>query len=428
MNRHTDKSNLFMRNLSIISVILAGLLVFMTGGIMASSGVEESADAALGIQQLEAQFSQAMEQTQKDIAGLESELAAETRNLEDDERQNEIYQTRMTFLKNLVIMSGLGITELEKGLEEIDLSMSLIQTRLQTIRQQSEKFRQTLLSTTERAAMLDQLRGETGHLSAQDPAITKEYRGYQSLLEKKQATLRTILNIFSEQESINQKISARFEEIRGRLKQELAGKEGGRLLQRTDSPYRLWQIKVFKDELIPAVKVMVGWLDPSVFKKKWSLAKSQTEVSDIMILAGMFLTVVAGFRAMRVITRQPLFLSLTLQRIGYPLLLIQACMPLLIWLGIVFVLSKTGINTVFPDLFQFVQSMLVVVLLTRVTRVAVRLAIEGKPVQILAIVFKWQPFLSGEYGFLPFCFFLSTGSFLSRARCCPHCFCCLNCL
>ncbi len=30
--------------------------------------------------------------------------------------------------------------------------------------------------------------------------------------------------------------------------------------------------------------------------------------------------------------------------------------------------------------------------MTRVTRVAVRLAIEGKPVQILAIVFKWQPF------------------------------------
>ncbi len=59
-----------MRNLSIISVILAGLLVFMTGGIMASSGVEESADAALGIQQLEAQFSQAMEQTQKILPGL----------------------------------------------------------------------------------------------------------------------------------------------------------------------------------------------------------------------------------------------------------------------------------------------------------------------------------------------------------------------
>lgn len=75
---------------------------------MASSGVEESADAALGIQQLEAQFSQAMEQTQKDIAGLESELAAETRNLEDDERQNEIYQTRMTFFEKFGHHVGTG--------------------------------------------------------------------------------------------------------------------------------------------------------------------------------------------------------------------------------------------------------------------------------------------------------------------------------
>jgi small-conductance mechanosensitive channel len=381
-----------MRYLSILSLILTGVLFFMTEGIVAAAGVEKNAGNVSEVQQLEAQFSQAMEQTQKDIAGLESELVAETRNLEEDERQNKIYQTRMTFLKNLVIMSGIEISELEKGAEEIDLSLSLIQNRLQTIRQRSDKFRQTLLSTTERAAMLDQVRGEAGRLADQEATVVKEYREYQSVLEKKQAILKAILDVLSDQESINQNALDAFAQMRGRLKQEIAEKEGGRLLQRIDKPYSLWQVTVFKQELIQAVKKMAGWLNPSVFREKWSLMKSQTAGFDVMVFAGLCLAAVAGFRGMAVLRRQPRFVSLTRQRIGYPLLLIQDCLSLLIWLGIIFVLSRTGFNTVFPDLIQFFQPLLVVVLLTRVTRVAVRLAVEGKPAQILAVVLKWQPF------------------------------------
>jgi small-conductance mechanosensitive channel len=373
-------------------LVMVGVLFFMPGRTMAQSGAEAGDGPSAGAMQLEAQFSQAMEQTQKDIAGLESELAVETRNLEEDERQNRIYQTRMTFLKNLVIMSGIGISELEKGVEEIDLSRSLIETRLQTIRQRSDKFRQLLVSTTDRAAMLDQVRGEAARLADQKSAITREYREYQSLLEKKQAILKTILDVLSGQESINQKAFDAFEQVRGRLKQEIAEKEGGRLLQRVDKPYSLWQITVFKQELVQAVKTVAGWLNPSVFREKWSLMKSQTAVFDIMVFAGLCLAAVAGLRGMAVITSRPGFVSLTRQRIGYPLLLIQACLPLLICLGIVLVLSRTGFNTVFPDLIQFLQPLLVVVLLTRVTRVAVRLAVEGKPAQILAVVLKWQPF------------------------------------
>ena len=61
-----------------------------------------------------------------------------------------------------------------------------------------------------------------------------------------------------------------------------------------------------------------------------SLMKSQTAVFDIMILAGIFLAAFAGFRGMAIITAQPLFIALTRQRIGYPLLLIQACVAMLL--------------------------------------------------------------------------------------------------
>ncbi|MBG0779272.1 MAG: hypothetical protein H0S81_05035, partial [Desulfotignum balticum] len=66
MNRHTDKLYLAMRYLSILSLILTGVLFFMTEGIVAAAGVEKNAGNVSEVQQLEAQFSQAMEQTQKD--------------------------------------------------------------------------------------------------------------------------------------------------------------------------------------------------------------------------------------------------------------------------------------------------------------------------------------------------------------------------
>ncbi len=381
-----------MRYLSIISVLAVVFLFLMpVWSMVLTAAAAETTPSPEG-QQLEAQFSQALEQTQKDIEALESELAVETRNLDEDERQLKMYQSRMTFLKNLVIMSEVGISELEKGVEEIDLSRSLIQTRLQTIEQRSEKLRQTLLSTTERAAMLDQLRKETGSQSAHDSAIVKEYREYQSLLEKKRAILRAILGVLSEQETVNKKAFDGFEDIRSKLMQEITEKRGGRLLQRTDKQYSIWQVDVFKQELTHAVKKMSGWLNGSALKEKWSLMKSQTAFFDIMVFAGIFLAAFAGFRGMAIITAQPLFISLTRQRIGYPLLLIQACLPLLIWMGMVFIVSQTGINTVFPDLIQFLQSFLVVVLLTRVVWMAVRLAVEGQPAQILSVMLKWQPF------------------------------------
>jgi hypothetical protein len=392
MNSYAERDFLFMRYLSIISVMAVVFLFSVPGWRMIPTAAAAETTPSSQGQHLEAQFSQAMEQTQKDIAALESELAAETRNLEKDEGQQKMYQARMTFLKNLVIMSGVSISELEKGVEEIGLSKSLIQTRLQAIVQRSEKLRQTLLSTTDRAAMLGQMRKETGSQFAHDPAIIKEYREYQSLLEKKQVVLRAILGVLSEQEAVNKKVFDGFDDIRSKLMQEITEKKGGRLLQRTDKQYRIWQVDIFKQELTHAVNVMSGWLNPSALKEKWSLMKSQTAVFDIMVFAGIFLAAVAGFRGMAVITGQPLFLSWTRQRIGYPLLLIQACLPLLIWLGIVFVLSRTGFNTVFPDLIQFLQPLLVVVIVTRVTWVAVRLAVEGQPAQILSVMLKWQPF------------------------------------
>jgi hypothetical protein len=66
-------------------------------------------------------------------------------------------------------------------------------------------------------------------------------------------------------------------------------------------------------------------------------------------------------------------------------------MPLLIWLGIIYVLSKTRINLIMPDLIQYLLSFLVVVLLTRIALVAIRLAVKEHSAGVMSIVIKWLP-------------------------------------
>jgi small-conductance mechanosensitive channel len=350
----------------------------------------EAVAPAGGIQQ-QPQFSVALEQTQKENSALEAELAAETSKLEEDEIQRQNYQKRITALKNLVILTESGVSALEKGVEETELSMSVIQTRLNTINQQIEKYRKDLISTTEKQSMLIQLLREARSRPEPEQSILKEYMEYQSLLGKKQELIQAILGILSKQEKINKEVFDAFVNILDRLKYLIEERSGSSLLQRTGNQQSIWQPDVLKQEVDRTFKVMSSWLNGSLLKEKWSLIKGQGTLSDGIVLVGLILTTLAVFRGIAVITRRPLFTTLARQRIGYPLLLIESCMPLLVWLGIIYVLSKTRINHIIPDLIQYVLSFLVVVLLTRIALVAIRLAVKEHSAGVMSIVIKWLP-------------------------------------
>ena len=164
---------------------------------MAQTGAEVSAGPSPGALQLEAQFLQALEQTEKDIAGLESELAAETRNLEEDEGQNKIYQARMTFLKNLVIMSGTGYFRAGEGPGRDRFVAVPDSEPSSDNRQRSEKFRQTLLchNGTGPPCWIS-CAGKPDKMTAQDPAISKNTRNSSHCWKKSRRSSRPFLKFW----------------------------------------------------------------------------------------------------------------------------------------------------------------------------------------------------------------------------------------
>lgn len=379
-----------LTNKSFLSSGFLVLIVFLLCIQNMSYAETDAAATADGIKQ-QSQLSEALEQTQKENSALEAKLAAETSKLGEDEIQRQNFQKRITALKNLVILTESGVSALEKGMEETEFSMSVIQTRLNTINQQVEKYRQDLISTTEKQSMLIQLLREAR--SKPDPvqSTVKEYMEYQSLLGKKQELIQAILGILSKQEKINKEIFDAFVNILDRLKYLIEERSGSRLLQRTGNQQSIWGPGVLKQELARTFKVMSSWLNGSLLKEKWSLIKGQGTLSDGIVLGGLILTALAVFRGIAVITRRPSFTKMARQRIGYPLLLIESCMPLLVWLGIIYVLSKTRINHIMPDMIQYLLSFLVVVLLTRIALVAIRLAVKEHSAGVMSVVVKWLP-------------------------------------
>ncbi len=338
---------------------------------------------------LQAQFGQVLEKTAKEIADLEADLAAENQNLKEDEKQQEIYHASMTFLRDLVI-SGVGVSVLEKGVEEINLSMSVIQSRLQSISQRLDKFRQTLLLTEERSALLNQRIQESESDPGLDPAILKEYHQYRSMLTKKQNILSAILGVLLQQHTANASLLDSFEEIRTRLQDQIKDKKGAQMFQRTDRRNMVWGSGAWKQEWDSAAKSINNMVTGAFFKEKWLLVKKQASIFDAVVFGGLILGALAAFRALAVVRKKPGFQSLATQRTGHPLLLIQACARLVVWILLIYILSKTRINQFFPDLIQFFLAFLMVVLMTRITFVALRLVVQEKQAGFLSLVLRWQ--------------------------------------
>ncbi len=339
---------------------------------------------------LQAQFGQVLEKTTRETAALELDLAAENQHLEEDQKQQERYHVSMAFLRDLVL-SGVGVSVLEKGVEEVNLSMSVIQSRLQGIQQRMEKFRQALLATEERAGLLDQRILESESDPGLDPAIVKEYRQYRELLQKKKQVLSAILDVLSQQNTINTALFSAFEEIRTRLQDQIKEKKGGQMFQRTEPWNMVWGGKTWKKEWDRASEFIKNLLTGTLLKEKWLVVTKQAHFSDAMVFGGLLLAALAAFRGLAVVRKKPGFQSLAGRRTGYPLILVQACAPLVIWILLVHILAKTRINQFFPDLIQFLFAFLLVVLTTRITFVALRLVVKEKQAGFLALVLRWQP-------------------------------------
>jgi len=188
------------------------------------------------------QFVQAVDAARNALDVLEQDLQAEKKLLEEIMSQQQIYRTQINSLRNFLIVPDISASVIGKGLEEVDISTTLLQSKMQKAGEREANILQTLSSVHEKIKLIEERIKEAESMpkdfsdrSGMDrTADIKKFKAYHILLEKQKKVLLALLEIVtSEIKSENELVTA-FKEIRLTLKKEIKDRKGDRLFQRNE--------------------------------------------------------------------------------------------------------------------------------------------------------------------------------------------------
>jgi len=339
------------------------------------------------------QFEQAVEAAGKELDILEADFNAEKKILGEEHHQQQIYKIQMNSLRNFLIVPEIRVSVLENGIGEVDISLSIIQSRLQKIEEREKKAGQNLSLVNEKIILIDQRISEIA--SAKDNTIVrkpgiKAFKEYRAIKEKQQKVLLTITELLASQKQVNTSLLNEFKDIRATLIKEIKDKKGGLLFQRNDVELETLFFTLFKPETtlsFASVRHLFSYKQVSI---KWSLFKEHMNLNTIVIIAGFLLISLLGFRGVSLLRQKASYQKILTRRTGYPLIVLERSLGLIFWILLAATLSKTRIYLIFPDAVNFFKSFLMIILMTRIASDSIRLiAIEKGPV-FFDVLYRWR--------------------------------------
>ncbi|MBU2455744.1 MAG: hypothetical protein KJ668_20750, partial [Proteobacteria bacterium] len=185
---------------------------------------QANAQPAIEDKNFQVQFELTVDAARKTLDALETELAVEKQQQKEDVSRLQIYKTQANSLRNFLLVPEISILVLEKGVEEVDISISLIKSKIQKNNEKANKTELNIVAVKEKIHLIDQRIIESDSLtdkaSNRIPGI-KEFRSYRSILEKQHQGLLSIMDIQSVETKDNIDLLRSFEDIRLILKKEI---------------------------------------------------------------------------------------------------------------------------------------------------------------------------------------------------------------
>ena len=183
------------------------------------------------------QFDQAVASAGEVLGIMEKDLTNEKKLLEEVLAQQQIYRTQINSLRNFLIVPDISASVIGKGLEEVDISTTLIQSWIQKAEEREARIRQNLTSVQEKILLMNARIKDGGNMSVEAvdrAAEIKKFKAYRTLLEKQQNVLLSTLDVLSSGIKAENDLFLAFKDIRVTLKREMKDRKGGRLLQRNE--------------------------------------------------------------------------------------------------------------------------------------------------------------------------------------------------
>ena len=338
---------------------------------------------------LSSDIEKAVEKAESDFESLTERLDARERSLEDDLRQEKIYRTQMDSVRNLLIVPGIKISVLEKSLEEIRVSVSLIDSRFESLQKELENVKAD--STTKKDTLdfiqerINALQNEAGGSGD----YFNDLVGFRSILRKQSEALDDLKNLIEKQIAIYQSLSDSFASLEETLEKEIADEKGGILFQQEDRSLDLETWKAY-------LRQAGGAVNPAGFSKyaaeKVRLVRSHVTHGGIVFLLGAGVLYFLLVKAVSFVKRNAVYQDIRKKRAGYPLAILESSVFPLFFILLVYAASKTQLYIVFPDLINLLQVFLAVVLFTRIASRAIRLVVPEEGPLYFEVFYRWRRF------------------------------------
>ncbi len=339
------------------------------------------------------QFEQAVEAARMNLSALDKELADEKILFEEETRQQQIYRTQINSLRNFLIVPEIKISTIEKGIGEVEVSLSLIQSRIQKIKERETKTGQNLSSVKEKISLIDQSITEfgagQGKAMIREPGV-KEFKYYRGIKQKQHKALLDITDLLERQIKINTDLSNAFNDIKATLRKEIKDKKGGLLLQRTDLELKTLFSSALKKDLMLSFTTIREVFARDQFASKWSLFKEHINLKTVIILVTFMIISFFLFQGLVRLRRREDYQDIIRKRAGYPLIVLERSLAVIFGILLTLTLSKTQLYLIFPDLIKFFETFLFVILMTRIVSESLRLITEEKSPLFFNALYQWK--------------------------------------
>lgn len=370
-------------------ILVIILLVCLASTAWSQSEQQPSAGDEDSLVQLE----QAIESAKKDLDLLDKDRDAEKNFHEEELQQQKIYKTQINSLRNFLIVPEIRISVLEKGIDEVDISLSLIQSRIQKIKERENKAGQHFSSIKEKILLIDQrireLTPSKEKTISREPVL-KALKAYREVKGKQQKILLNITELLSSEININNDLLTAFRDIKVTLRTEIKDKKGTGLFQRNE-----FELKTFFSQTLTK-EISLSFMDarqlfsPKQLSLKWSLFKENMNLKIAMIIAGFFIIGISIFKGISFLRRKEFYRDVISKRAGYPLIVLERSSLLIFSILLAMAISKTQIYLVSPDGFKFLISLLTIILMTRISSDSIRLIAREKGPLFFDALFRWR--------------------------------------
>jgi len=341
----------------------------------------------------QAQFEQAVEAARKNIDSLEMDLDSEKRLNKEDSNQQQIYRTQINSLRNFLFVPDISISVIEKGVEEVDISLSLIKSKIQRMTEKENKVKQNTSTVADKINLIDKRIQEYASFKTkemiQEPGI-KDFKSYRLLLEKQLTLFQTLSDLLASGIKTNGDMLKSLEDIQVTLRKEIKDKKGKLLFQRNEIEIKTIWSKNFIKEMILSFSKVGQMFTKDWLSLKWSHIKEYLNLRAVIVISGFILFSFFVFKGSSLLRSKQSVQNILTKRAGYPLIILEKSLPLIFWIVLAVILSRTQIYFIFPDFINFFKTFLIVILMTKIVSDSIRLMINEKDALFFNALYSWK--------------------------------------